>query len=239
MDKALELIIEGSDWESVVKEIMLEHGLDPDKLDIVKISQELLKYLSELETINFRIPARFVIVSAVILRLKSEKLLPVIPVQEKEPEIIDLNNMPLLEMPLKRIPTRNVTFEELVAAVNKVLKATETKEEMKFSREQKIRNMERLISLEIDNYVDRVYEEIQKIRKTTYYSLTKGKEPLDSAKYFVAMLHLANQQKVAVCQEVLFEDIDITVNEIEAVKKETEKREVDPSENKVPEMPQA
>ena len=81
--EVLELIINGSDFESVLKEIIVEEGLDPWNIDIVKLADSMLKYLSELEDVNFRIPARFILVSAVLLRLKSESLV------EKEVEVRD------------------------------------------------------------------------------------------------------------------------------------------------------
>lgn len=221
MDKVLELIVNGSDFESVLKEILVEQGLDPWNLDIVLMADSLLKYMSQMEFINFRIPARFIIVSAILLRMKSETLIYVEP-EPKEPETIDLSNLQLLEMPVKRIPTRNITFDELVHAINKVLNETHAKEEIRLNREQKIENIKRLVELEVDDYVDRIYGEIQKMRKTTYYTLTHGKEPIESAKYFVAMLHLATQQKVSVHQQVLFEDIDISIKELEEIQKQVE-----------------
>jgi segregation and condensation protein A len=234
MDKVLELIVNGSDFESVLKEILIEQGLDPWNLDIVALSTSLLSYINELGSINFRIPARFIIVSAILLRMKSETLLPKIS-EPKIPETLDINNLNLLEMPIKRIPTRNITFEELVSAINKVLKGTQVKEDEKYNRERKIEDIKnRILEMDIDNYVDRIYGELQKMRRTTYFTLTKGKEPLDSAKYFVAMLHLANQQKVAVCQAVLFEDIDISIKEMQEIKKEMEKMEAKSADNGAP-----
>jgi chromatin segregation and condensation protein Rec8/ScpA/Scc1 (kleisin family) len=233
MDKVLELIVNGSDFESVLKEILVEQSLDPWNLDIVALSNALLSYMNELGPMNFRIPARFIIVSAILLRMKSETLLPK-EIETRIPETIDLNNLGLLEMPIKRIPARNITFDELVYAINKVLKGTQVKEENKINREMKIESIKKMLELEIDNYVERIYKEIQFKRKTTYFTLTKGKVPLDSAKYFVAMLHLANQQKVCVKQEVIFDDIDITIKEIEEIKKELEKLESNSDQNTTP-----
>jgi segregation and condensation protein A len=233
MDKVLELIVNGSDFESVLKEILVEQSLDPWNLDIVALSTALLSYMNELGPMNFRIPARFIIVSAILLRMKSETLLP----KEIEPRIletIDLNNLGLLEMPIKRIPARNITFDELVYAINKVLKGTQVKEENKVNREMKIESIKKMLELEIDNYVERIYKEILLKRKTTYFTLTKGKVPLDSAKYFIAMLHLANQQKVSVKQEVIFDDIDITIKEIEEIKKEIAKMETNSLQKETP-----
>lgn len=216
MDKVLELIVKGSDWESVLKEIVVEEGLDPWNIDLSALSDALVKYLSELSTVNFRIPARFILISAILLRLKSESLVEK-EVEEKIPETLDLNDLVTLEMPVKRIPVRNISFEELTLALKKVVKTGQAKEERRIMREQKIKNIQNFLELEVDNYVDRIFEEIQKIRNTTFFRLTKGKENLEASKYFVAMLHLANQQKVSVHQEIVFEDINISLRDLEAI----------------------
>lgn len=216
MDKVLELIVKGSDWESVLKEIVVEEGLDPWNIDLSSLSDALVNYLSELSTVNFRIPARFILISAILLRLKSESLVEK-EVEEKIPETLDLNDLVTLEMPVKRIPVRNISFEELTLALKKVVKTGQAKEERRIMREQKIKNIQNFLELEVDNYVDRVFEEIQKIRNTTFFRLTKGKENLEASKYFVAMLHLANQQKVSVHQEIVFEDINISLRDLEAI----------------------
>jgi chromatin segregation and condensation protein Rec8/ScpA/Scc1 (kleisin family) len=213
MDKVLELIIKGSDWESVLKEIVVEEGLDLWNIDISALADALVKYISELSVVNFRIPARFILISAILLRLKSESLTEK-EVEERVPETLDLEGLESLEMPLKRIPVRNISFEELTLALKKVVRGTQIKEERKIIREQKIRNIQNIVEMDVDDYIGRIYDEIKKIRATTFFSLTSGKEDLESAKYFVAMLHLANQQKVSIRQELYFKDIDITLKEL-------------------------
>ncbi|MGC9310662.1 MAG: hypothetical protein ACP5E4_02965 [Candidatus Aenigmatarchaeota archaeon] len=221
MDKILELIINGSDWESVLKEIVVEENLDLMGIDLMALSDAMIKYLSEMRTINFRIPARFILISAIILRLKSESLIEM-EVTEKVPETLDIEGIENLEMPLKRLPVRNITFEELTMALNKVLQGTKTKEEIQITRAKKIEDIRKIIEMDVDDYIGRIYVELQRIRKTTFFTLTHGKERLDSAKYFVAMLHLATQQKLDVKQEVIFEDIDISVRDMEAIKEAIE-----------------
>ena len=48
------------------------------------------------------------------------------------------------------------------------------------------------------------------------------------------MLLLANQQKVSVKQEVIFDDIDITIKEIEEIKKEIAKMETNSLQKETP-----
>ncbi len=206
--EVLDLIIRGSDFESVLKEIIVEEGLDPWNIDIVRLSQSMLKYLAKLKEINFRIPARFILISAVLLRLKSESLIEK-EIEEKELETVNIDGLEIVEPPLKRIPVRNITFDELTQALQKVMQSETEKEKIKVLKREKLDKLMNVIDVDIEDYVEKVFREMKKINNTSFYTMTSGKELLESAKYFVAILHLANQQKVAVEQPTLFEDFYI------------------------------
>ncbi|RLJ00684.1 MAG: hypothetical protein DRP06_01420 [Candidatus Aenigmatarchaeota archaeon] len=206
----LQLIINGSDFQSVIKEIIIEDDLDPWNIDISKLSESLLTYLNQLEDINFRIPARFILVSAILLRLKSEYLIRE-EEAEKTLETLDIEGLNILEAPINRIPMRNITFEELTKSLEKVMESKEKKEQMKLNREEKIKNLQKFIEIDIEDYVEKIFKELSKITKTSFYNLTNKKNNLETARYFVALLHLTNQQKIQIKQENLFEDFHINL----------------------------
>ena len=200
----LELIISGSDFQTVLKEIIIEEGLDPWNIDIVKLSDALLKYLAQLEEINFRIPARFILVASILLRLKSETLVSKEEEDFENKETIDIEGLDILEPPVERIPLRNITFEELTKALEKVIEKEEKKRITRLNKE-----LRKVVEIEIEDYIEKVFKELIKITKTTFYELTKNKENLEIARYFIALLHLANQQKIKIHQENLFDDFHI------------------------------
>ncbi|RLJ06081.1 MAG: hypothetical protein DRP14_00650 [Candidatus Aenigmatarchaeota archaeon] len=70
------------------------------------------------------------------------------------------------------------------------------------------------MKINIEDYVEKVFRELSKIIKTSFYELTNRKSDLETARYFVAILHLANQQKIEIKQENLFEDIHISLREM-------------------------
>jgi len=205
----LELIISGSDFQTVLKEIIIEEGLDPWNIDIVKLSDSLLKYLSQLEEINFRIPARFILVASILLRLKSETLVSKEEEDFENKETIDIEGLDILEPPVERIPLRNITFEELTKALEKVIEKEEKKRITRLNKEKKIEELRKVVEIEIEDYIEKVFKELIKITKTTFYELTKNKGNLEIARYFIALLHLANQQKIKIHQENLFDDFHI------------------------------
>lgn len=204
----LKLIIDGSSFQSVLKEIIIEEGLDPWNINISSLADSLLNYLAQLKEINFRIPARFILVSSILLRLKSESLIEE-EKEERELETINIDGLDILEPPIKRIPTRNITFDELVQALEKVMNFKEKKEKIKFNREEKIKELQKIFEINIEDYVDKVFREISKTNRTSFYELTSNFNNLETARYFIALLHLANQQRITIKQEKLFEDFYI------------------------------
>jgi len=204
----LKLIIDGSSFQSVLKEIIIEEGLDPWNINISSLADSLLNYLAQLKEINFRIPARFILVSSILLRLKSESLVEE-EKEERELETINIDGLDILEPPIKRIPTRNITFDELVQALEKVMNFKEKKEKIKFNREEKIKELQKIFEINIEDYVDKVFREISKTNRTSFYELTSTFNNLETARYFIALLHLANQQRITIKQDKLFEDFYI------------------------------
>ena len=130
-DKLIKNIILGSDWQEVLANIVVEEGMDPLSVDLVKLADSFMSYLSRLKEFDFRIPARFILIAAILLRMKCELLLE----EEMKKEKIEggaaseLNiEVPILSPPIARKPTRKVTLDELVSALNKAFEFKEKKE---------------------------------------------------------------------------------------------------------------
>lgn len=206
----LQLIINGSDFQSVLREIIIEEGLNPWNINITKLADSLLNYLKQLKEINFRIPARFILVSAILLRLKSESLIEE-EINKKELETININGIEILEPPVNRIPKRNISFEELIQTLEKVMDEKERKEQIRLNKEEKIEKLQKRMELNIEDYVEKVFRELSKINNTSFYKLTNTKDNLETARYFIAVLHLTNQRKISIRQENLFEDFYISL----------------------------
>ena len=125
--------------------------------------------------------------------------------------MLNIDGLEIVEPPVKRVPVRNITFEELTSALQKVMHNEEEKEKINVLRKEKIDKIINFIELDIEDYTEKVLAEIEKIRSTSFYNITKEKDLLETAKYFISILHLVNQQKVAIEQQTLFEDFDIKV----------------------------
>src|SRR3989338_6945680 len=130
-NKVIQTIILGSDWQEGINTLMAEEGMDPLFVDLVKLADVFRSYLEHLKKFDFRIPARFILVAAILLRMKAELLLD----EEEEKEIkrvesapLNIEDVPMLLAPISRKPTKKVTLNELVSALNKAFEFQERKE---------------------------------------------------------------------------------------------------------------
>jgi len=130
-DKMIRTIILGSDWQEVLASIVIEEGMDPKEIDIIKLAGQFTLYLQRLQKFDFRVPARFILISAILLWMKCEALFEEEEEIRKEKEQlppIDITNIPQLSAPIERRPTRKVTLDELITALNKAFEFKERKE---------------------------------------------------------------------------------------------------------------
>ncbi|MCD6590716.1 MAG: segregation/condensation protein A [Candidatus Aenigmarchaeota archaeon] len=224
--KILGFITSEYSWEQIIYEIIAWEGLDPWDLDINKLADGFIKYMKAIENLDFRLPAKFIMVAAVLLKMKSEYLRSFkdqITREEEEQLQEELNEIEEemasedfrispLEIPPRREPVRPVSVTELVYALKKALK----------SHERKIKRREKLkkaIVVKGDNLNERIkylYAKIntllERIRKkeVEFSKLVDRWEREEVVNNFVPLIHLEHQQKVACRQEELFNEIWIS-----------------------------
>jgi chromatin segregation and condensation protein Rec8/ScpA/Scc1 (kleisin family) len=104
----INLMISEPSWEDVIMKVVAEEQMDPWSIDIVKLSEVFLVYLEKMEYLDMRIPGRFILISAILLRMKSDVLAEkeekvMVPEGEKAPDemLKILANIPPLQ-PLSR-----------------------------------------------------------------------------------------------------------------------------------------
>ncbi len=210
--QVIQTIILGSDWQEVLTTLVAEMGMDPLSVDLVKLADVFRIYLERLKKFDFRIPARFILVAAILLRMKAELLL-----EEEEEKIIKTSqvealniDVPMLLPPITRKPTRKVTLNELVTALNKAFEFQERKEGKKLRMRRAI---ERLIEPEedIEVRIKEIYEEIVSRKSMTFSQLVPAWKKMEIVQTFMPLLHL-DQRGMVVCeQEEMFKEIFIRI----------------------------
>jgi len=211
-NKLIRTIVLGSDWQEVLANLVIEEGMDPLSIDIVKLADSFMSYLRKLKEFDFRIPARFVLIAAILLRMKCELLLEEEIKKEKiEGEAIppiDIE-VPILTPPALRKPTRKVTLDELVNALNKAFAFKEKKETKKLrirrAAEQLIEPAE-----DIELKIKEIFNEILK-GKRKFSDIVPIWKRRDIVETFMPLLYLAHRGKISCEQDEFFKEIYINL----------------------------
>lgn len=221
--KLLDTIVSGSDWQAVLTEIVAEEDMDPWAVDIIKLTDVFSKYLKKMKKFSFKIPARFILVAAILLRMKCELLMEEEEEKEKEEKNrepnIEIENIPKLGSPNVRRPRRKVTLNELIDALNQAFEMKEEKENEVLRRHEKVENL-----LEEEEDIEtKIKRLVNKIKSNGYvvnfYQLVPDWNRKKIVDVFVPLLQLVRDSKVVCEQEELYSDIKIKLlgDEIEGL----------------------
>ena len=113
-------------------------------------------------------------------------------------------------IPKVQKPTRKVTLNELVSALNKAFQFQERKEDKKIRMRRAI---ERLIEPEddVEVRIKEIYEEIVSKKSMTFSQLVPAWKKLEIVKTFLPLLHLATRDMITCEQEEMFKEIFIRI----------------------------
>jgi len=220
----LELIPQENSWEQILNQVVALNNLDPWNLDLNKLSSGFSDYVSSLEDLNFRIPAKWVIIAAVLLRMKSDYIkimkLDEEPEENEFDEIEDFDEIEMerpeagieidpMEASSKRKPVRRATLNELLDSLKRVLKANERRESRMESRRKKINLTGQDITKRIEGLYDRINSMLRKVNgeELSFRKLVRKWERDHVIDTFLPMMHLDQEKKIMCTQEKMFEDI--------------------------------
>ncbi|MFC2142862.1 segregation/condensation protein A [Candidatus Aenigmatarchaeota archaeon] len=213
-EKVIHTIVVGSDWQDVLTSLIAEDGMDPLNIDIVKLANSFSLYLGRLKGFDFRIPARFILIAAILLRMKAELLLEEeeekIRQQEEKIPKINLEDIPQLLPPIMRKTTKKVGINELITALEKTFAFKEKKEE------KKLRLRRKVIALiddeeDIEEKIRGIFEKIMRKGSTTFSELLPSWNRKDIVDTFLPLLYLSNRGKISCNQEEFFKEIYISI----------------------------
>jgi len=219
----LEMIINEESWEELIYNIVSYEGMDPWDVDIIKLADSFLKYIEDFKTLDFRIPAKVVLVAAILLKLKSEGLSPM-KVEEMQyfPEsgltVDEFNQIReelsklSLKLPIERHVKRKVTLDELIDALNKAMKVEVKKERIKRVLGKRIKEEigeEEDIEVRINDLMSEIDGLLLKFKsdKVEFSQIVEKWERDDIVRNFMPLLYLSSRGKVGTEQEEFFKEI--------------------------------
>ena len=192
--------------------------------DLKVLSEAFLKYLVKMETLDFKIPAKYIIIAAVLLRMKSDhlKFLELLDGQEV-PEIETEDSMIELEQgdqqfevtpissPPKRFARRRVMVDELVHSLKNVLKSQDKKQKRRMKLAEKIKIDQEDVTKRIEHLYDRIERILKEIKdkEIAFSKLVKKWERQEVVDTFLPLIYLDNTKKVECRQEEMFSEIFI------------------------------
>ncbi len=213
-DQMIQMIVLGADWQEVVSNIVMEEGMNPLDIDIIKLADSFLKHLQTLQQFDFKIPARFILIASILLRMKCEMIF-----EEEEKKVLEKKDVeplnievPILISPATRKPTKKVTLTELVNALNKAFDFREKKETKQFRMRRAVEN---LINEEedIEERIEKIFAEINSKKSIMFSQLVPSWRRKEIVSTFLPLLYLSQRGRIRCDQEEMFMDISINIIE--------------------------
>jgi len=220
-------------WKNIIYDLIRVEGMNPWDVDISEISHKFLELLKKLREMDFRISGKVVLASAILLKLKSDRLLEddiaafdslmssvddpgelldELALDEAGPKrerILAPGLMPRTPQPRKR----KVSVYDLIEALEKALEV-EWRRPVYVEPKVKIRMPENFVDMgeliqNVYHKVEAYYCEPAKPRRLTFSELIPSDSKEDKVYTFIPLLHLENQRKVDMYQDVHFGEIEI------------------------------
>jgi len=220
-------------WQNIIYDLVRVEGMNPWDIDVSEISYKFLELLKKLREMDFRISGKVVLASALLLKLKSDRLLEddiaafdslmssvddpgdlldELSLDETGPKrekILAPGLMPRTPQPRKR----KVSVYDLIGALEKALEV-EWRRPVYVEPKVKIRMPKNFVDMgeliqDVYHKVEAYYGEPEKSHRLTFSELIPSDSKEDKVYTFIPLLHLENQRKVDMIQDIHFGEIGI------------------------------
>jgi segregation and condensation protein A len=225
-------------WEGLLRDIVKKEGINPWDIDINFLAGKYKEALSQLKNIDFRLSGKFLLASAILLKIKSDNFditdIYTLPTDYFEDFFEDLRidsltdefrNQELkqsfrgskvgvdVRMPRQRM--KPISIDDLVEALRDAMEVQSRREERKKSLKERLDYHADIVKIDITEKIKNLYETIinffDNLRReeVLFNELVPSQEKMDVLWTFVPLLHLNNEGKVNITQKVQFGEIKI------------------------------
>ena len=204
-------------WEYVLLDIVRSENLDPWDIDISRLTEKYTERINQMKEFDLKVPARLLLAAAILLRMKADRL---VDAEEREAyaellggdeeflfgdddeESGPSEEVPLLTLITKRKHLRKITLEDLIGKLEVSMRP----------KERKVKVEPFVLVFDEVDITEKIEELYQKIMgsdgdKIPFNDLLPSKTKEDMINTLMPLLHLANDRKVKLVQENLFEDL--------------------------------
>ncbi len=218
-------------WQTIIYELVKTEQMDPWNISIGTIADRFIEMLNKMKEMDFRIGGKMVLAAALLLKIKSDKLMKedfvaldnMISGIEEDLSLDDLDTFvdPSLRDKPSLIPRtpqprqRKVSVYDLVEALEKALES-ETKKQFKAVGNEapavKIPEKTTDMTAIITALHKKIKTKFSLSRVVTFDELLSGNEKEDKVLTFIPLLHLDNQRRIDLLQKEHFGQISIKLN---------------------------
>tara|TARA_Y100000310_G_scaffold343613_1_gene452099 strand:- start:355 stop:981 length:627 start_codon:yes stop_codon:yes gene_type:complete len=206
--------------------------MDPWDIDVSLLSKRYLETVKNLKETNFFVSGKVILASAILLKIKSDKLLTeelakldnqLFPQEPEELELLEdfidkPKPNPSLTIKTPQARKRRVTIQDLVTALEKALEVDKRRKLRRIHQNTPVDIEIPEKKIDIGEKIKEIYLKVQgfftKNKQTlTFTKLVDSKKREDKIYTFIPLLHLENQSKIHMSQEEPFGEIEIHLKE--------------------------
>ena len=233
-------------WQNIIFELIKTEQMDPWDIDISLLTQKYIAILRGLKEHDFRVSGKVLLAAAILLKMKSHKLVGedlteldrlLIGVEEKMEELgfdepIRIEKLTEIPTLIPRTPQprkRKVSIYDLVEALERALEVKKRRllhsiPPMNLEAPKKKKDITEIIR-EVYGKIKAFFFSTLKDR-LTFSKLLPSESKEDKVHTFIPLLHLAQQNKIELVQENHFGDIQILL------KSRTPEAKIEENQNK-------
>lgn len=218
-------------WQTIIYDLVKTEQMDPWNISIGTIAEKFLLMLNKMKEMDFRIGGKMVLAAALLVKIKSDKLMKedfvaldnMISGIEDEFSLDDLHQYidpSLRDRPalIPRTPQprqRKVSVYDLVEALEKALESETKKQFKSYGNDAPVVKLPEKTS-DMTAIITALHKKIKTkfslSRIVTFDELLSGNEKEDKVLTFVPLLHLDNQRRIDLMQKEHFGQISIKLN---------------------------
>lgn len=239
LDDLYNLIVDKDEitWQSLLMDLIKSEQMDPWDIDVSLLTKKYIESIKELQKFNFFVSGKMLLASALLLRIKSDKLMDedlvefdnlLYPPADLDPMELEAYlqapepdrkfEKPMLTIKTPQARKRRVNLADLIGALHKALEVNQRrikKNEYYSYSEVEIPVKE----IDITELIKKVYSKIighfnfNKDGKLTFKALLESDRREDKILTLLPLLHLDTDGKINLFQEEHFGDIFVEMNE--------------------------
>ena len=222
-------------WQTIIYELVKTEQMDPWDIDISMLTKKYIEMIKSLKEHDFRISGKVLLAAAILLKIKSNKLVGedlseldrlLIGVEEEMEElgfeeasqVEKLTEIPALIPRTPQPRKRKVSIFDLVEALERALEVKKRRllnsiPPMNVEAPKKKKDITQIIR-EVYGKIKLFFINTLK-DKLTFSKLLPSESKEDKVYTFIPLLHLAQQSKIELVQDIPFGEIQILMKKKE------------------------